>query len=123
ASGNGIAFVGFGPGDPVGGSFDEPTTSLAVRLAPPDFSSGAANLHVLGSQAASFGTYGGGRHRVQLIKDGDFLTINLDRDYNGELFFIDSTHTLDLSSIASLTDLNSRLFFGTASHFTSFDDV
>jgi poly(3-hydroxybutyrate) depolymerase len=120
--GNGIAFVGFGPAVPNSGNFGEPSSSLYVRLMPPDFI-GKADLTVQGAGVADFGAYGGGQHRVEIIKEGDLLTFNLDRDYNGEVFFTDSTYTIDLSTLSGLDSTHSRLFFGTASNAIAFDDV
>jgi poly(3-hydroxybutyrate) depolymerase len=126
-SGGGIAFVGFGPGAPNPSYYGEPTSSIAVTLRPSDWHGGRTTLNHNLAELADFGQYGqihgGGRHRIQIIKDGDLLTFNLDRDYNGVIFFTDHTYTIDLSTFGGLDADNTRLFFGTGSSFTTFEDL
>ena len=126
-----INYIGLGRADrgPSGASnpYNKPYDSLFFRIHGPGTVGGGvtvANSLAHGSNIANLGAITTpGTHRALIEKVGNEITFAIDAHYNGT-FASDLSHTFtDFAAITPFLDnTNSRLFFGTAQDYDSFDD-
>jgi hypothetical protein len=124
--GTGIAFVGFGAGEPNCGFYCEPMTApnIYARIGPDDFGpfvgvTNGTQEHVGGDPPDG----GDGTHRVRITWDhatGEF-TFAIHRDYTGGPF-VPTTIIGPVEVTDEFGDNNSRIFFGGAGNAT-FDNL
>lgn len=129
--GDGIAFFGIGSGQPNPDFYGEPYGAFFLRQFPDSFGGGATGWTIStpsdpgnpseNNFASSAG--GDGTYRAQLLKSGGSLTLGIDADYTGGPFAADFAVTQSLADLGFLDATNSRLFFGTASSVTTFDNL
>ncbi len=130
SSGPNVAFFGFGSGAEDAGFFNEPHTSVYLRLFPSDFGSGATTLSVSNAPGNRTDTTistsphpGSGTHRARIAKVGNVITFSVDANYAGGAFTADFAASKNLvTDLPFLNSTNSRLFFGVEGANTTFDD-
>lgn len=128
-------FIGFGSGEEDPNFFFEPHTSIYLRQFPDDFAAGQLRLTISsGAQVPPnnpreitiSGTTGPGNgiYRARITKTGNLVTLSEDEDYTGGIFTPDYSISRDMAAdLAFLDSTNSRLFFGTQSANTTFDNL
>ncbi len=124
--GNGIGFVGFGSGTPIG-EYGEPTDSLYLRMGPSNFGPFVdANIQPTGVNASlADPSLGNGTYLVQVQKVGDNITLGVEQNYVSGAFVATPgmTYTASLSSdLPFLNSSNSTIFFGSQVANTTFDN-
>ena len=128
--GQGLAYVGIGSGQPNSGFYDEPASAFYLRQSPTDFDRGSTGYSIglpngthVESPLANPGP-GNGAYRAQVQKVGNLVTIGLDTNYTGGPFVATYSATKSmLTELSFLDSTNTRLFFGTASASTTFDNL
>ncbi len=123
-SGEGIAFIGFGSAGRDTGWYDVPTSDNTYVQLGEGGGGGAINFSSPAGTEFNWSLLGGnGLKHVRVTKSGNNLTFEVDTDYTG-IFTSDWSKTFDITSTwQSYNDTNSRLFFGTYSTGTYFDNV
>lgn len=114
-----------GMGDTAPSSYGEPITGIYLRnhTDPYQGYDGYGRWNNNSNLGWIFDRYlGNGKHQVQIEKVGDVLTFMIDEDYNGT-FAADITDVFNLTSYNFFNASNSRLFFGTATSESQYDDL
>ena len=112
-SGATIAFFGIGEASPDSSFNNEPVSpSVHLRMHASSLANGL--IHINGEPG--FSNAGTGVHRLRLTWDADAqtATFDIDEDYTGGEFVVDSTSGAFDASGVGLSATNSRIFFGGA---------
>jgi hypothetical protein len=123
-SGEGIAFIGFGSAGRDTGFYDVPTSDNTYLQLGEGGGGGAINFSSPSGTEFNWSLLGGnGMKHVKVTKSGNSLTFEVDTNYTGT-FSSDWAKTFDITGTwHTYNDTNSRLFFGTYSNGTYFDNV
>ncbi len=123
-SGEGIAFIGFGSAGRNTSFYNVPTFDNSYLQLGEGGGGGAINFSspAVGTQY-NWGILGGnGLKHIRITKSGNNLTYEVDTDYAG-VFSADWIKTIDITDAGyAYNSSNSRLFFGTYSNGTHFDN-
>ena len=121
-----IAFIGFGSADRDPSNYDTPTLDNTYLQLGVGSATGAINLTSSvwgGGTSYNWDTLGGtGLKHVRITKSGDDVTFEVDTSYTVGANF-DSDFSYTFSNLGQAYGANSRLFFGTYSSGTLFDNV